>query len=287
MDKMRILAVDDNIVNLVAIEQDLKDTYEVIPMNSGRRAIKFLYVERVDLILLDVEMPLMDGIETLREIRSLECGVTIPVIFLTANKDKSTVVEGSKLGIMDYIVKPFSSDDLHERIERALRRHGVLPMDAKEIYQRISKVRDYIKDGKIKAAITQAEEVLVYQIDVELSRRMQNVSIKLASNDVAGAEQMVDRVLKLLEKDQGTTSPSSSIPINVGDINSRLLYILKEIQDFNTKAAIEQIDELKSYAVPPIVAGNLVKAQERLKDYDDYEAEQLINGALEKLKSYW
>ena len=102
MERMRILAVDDNIVNLATLEQELKDEYEVIPMSSGRRAIKFLYTEKVDLILLDVQMPIMDGIETLREIRTQENGITVPVIMLTAKKDKETVIEGSKLGIMDY-----------------------------------------------------------------------------------------------------------------------------------------------------------------------------------------
>ena len=66
MEKMRILAIDDNTVNLATLEQELKSKYEVIPMISGRRAIKYLYREQVDLILLDVEMPIMDGIETLK-----------------------------------------------------------------------------------------------------------------------------------------------------------------------------------------------------------------------------
>ena len=107
MEKMRILAIDDNTVNLATLEQELKSKYEVIPMISGRRAIKYLYREQVDLILLDVEMPIMDGIETLKEIRAQENGVTVPVIFLTAKKDKATVIDGAKLGIMDYITKPF------------------------------------------------------------------------------------------------------------------------------------------------------------------------------------
>ena len=101
MEKLRILAVDDNMVNLASLEQELKDEYEVIPVSSGKRAIKFLYIEKVDLILLDVQMPIMDGIETLREIRTQENGITVPVILLTAKKDKETVIEGSKLGIMD------------------------------------------------------------------------------------------------------------------------------------------------------------------------------------------
>ena len=54
MEKMRILAIDDNTVNLATLEQELKSKYEVIPMISGRRAIKYLYREQVDLILLDV-----------------------------------------------------------------------------------------------------------------------------------------------------------------------------------------------------------------------------------------
>lgn len=62
MPKMRILAVDDNVVNLATLEQELKDKYEVIPMISGRRAIKFLQSEDVDLVLLDVQMPVMDGL---------------------------------------------------------------------------------------------------------------------------------------------------------------------------------------------------------------------------------
>ena len=113
MPRMRILAVDDNVVNLATLEQELKDKYEVIPMISGRRAIKFLQSEDVDLVLLDVQMPVMDGLETLQEIRTLENGVTLPVIFLTSTADKVVLLEGSKLGIMDYILKPFDSFDLH------------------------------------------------------------------------------------------------------------------------------------------------------------------------------
>lgn len=91
-NKMRILAVDDNIINLATIEQELKNKYDVITVNSGVRAIRFLNKEKPDLILLDVQMALMDGIETLKEIRTLENGATIPVIMLTSKKDRETVI---------------------------------------------------------------------------------------------------------------------------------------------------------------------------------------------------
>ena len=118
------MAVDDNIINLATIEQELKSKYEVITVNSGARAVRFLSREQPDLVLLDIQMAVMDGLETLRKIRNLKNGSSIPVIMLTSKKDKDTVIEGSKLGIMDYVIKPFDSQDLHNRIERALKRAG-------------------------------------------------------------------------------------------------------------------------------------------------------------------
>ena len=116
--KMRILAVDDNIINLATIEQELKDKYEIVTMNSGVRAIRYLNKEKADLILLDIQMALMDGIETLKEIRTLENGAAVPVIMLTSKKDKETIIELTKLGILDYVLKPFSAETLLDRIHR-------------------------------------------------------------------------------------------------------------------------------------------------------------------------
>lgn len=122
MEKRRILAVDDNSISLAAIEQELKKEYEVIPVNSGARALQYLKREKPDLILLDIQMAQKDGIETLREIRQMDkCG-DIPVIMLTSKQDKAAVVETSKLGIYDYVLKPFRGEDLHQRIDRALRK---------------------------------------------------------------------------------------------------------------------------------------------------------------------
>lgn len=115
MEKLRILAVDDNSISLAAIEQELKKEYEVIPVNSGSRALQYLRREKPDLILLDIQMAQKDGIETLREIREMEKCKDIPVIMLTSKQDKSAVVETSKLGIYDYILKPFQGENLHNR----------------------------------------------------------------------------------------------------------------------------------------------------------------------------
>lgn len=122
MEKLRILAVDDNSISLAAIEQELKKEYEVIPVNSGSRALQYLRREKPDLILLDIQMAQKDGIETLREIREMEKCKDIPVIMLTSKQDKSAVVETSKLGIYDYILKPFQGENLHNRVDRVLKK---------------------------------------------------------------------------------------------------------------------------------------------------------------------
>jgi len=119
--RARILIVDDSSINLAIAEQKLKDEYEVIPLNSGVRALRYLKSETPpDLILLDIMMAEKDGIDTLKEIRSLKKAANIPVIMLTGVGEKARVVESSKLGICDYVLKPFDSDDLRKRIQRAL-----------------------------------------------------------------------------------------------------------------------------------------------------------------------
>ncbi len=94
------------------------------PLNSGVRALQYLKKNKPDLILLDVRMASKDGVETLREIREMEDCQNIPVIMLTSQNDKHTVLESFMLGADNYILKPFNVEDLHERIESVLRKAG-------------------------------------------------------------------------------------------------------------------------------------------------------------------
>lgn len=119
-NKKRILAVDDAAIILQRITNTLEEYYSVITVNSGVRALKFLEIEKPDLILLDIRMAPKDGFETLREIRSMEGRADIPVIMLTGVEDKDVVVESARLGIDDYILKPFYSDELIKRIRRVI-----------------------------------------------------------------------------------------------------------------------------------------------------------------------
>lgn len=116
--KKRILAVDDDAIVLMRISSILRKDYDLVTINSGMRALRYLEQEIPDLILLDIRMAQQDGIETLREIRKMEECRDIPVIMLTGVEAKDTVVESAKLGIRDYLLKPFSSVELLKRICR-------------------------------------------------------------------------------------------------------------------------------------------------------------------------
>lgn len=119
-EKKTILAVDDTAIILTRIVNTLRDQYRVITVNSGMRALRYLELEKPDLILLDIQMEQKDGIETLREIRERKDRADIPVIMLTGVEDKDIVLKSAQLGVRDYILKPFASDDLLERICRVL-----------------------------------------------------------------------------------------------------------------------------------------------------------------------
>lgn len=116
--KKCILAVDDTAIVLTRIANTLQSEYEVVTVNSGVRALKYLEQEKPDLILLDIQMSPKDGIQTLREIRSMKNRADIPVIMLTGMEEKDYVLTSAMLGIRDYILKPFSAEDLIKRIHR-------------------------------------------------------------------------------------------------------------------------------------------------------------------------
>ena len=113
--------VDDDVMNLRMAEFILsQEQYEVVKLESGFECLRLLKKKTPDLILLDVQMPLMNGIKTLEAIRADRETRDIPVVFLTASADTETVVEAGRLGVVDYVVKPFMPQELLKRVEKAL-----------------------------------------------------------------------------------------------------------------------------------------------------------------------
>jgi DNA-binding response OmpR family regulator len=283
MGKIRILAVDDNLVNLATLEQELKYKYEVIPVKSGDRAIRFLKRDTADLVLLDIQMPDMDGIDTLKKIRELKNGITIPVIFLTSSTDKFNVIEGMKLGIMDYIVKPFESEDLHKRIENALRRRGALPIDGQGLYERLNDIMSDIRGNRLKAASTKTEELMGYQLEEDVCGRLNVIKNKLDAGNREDASHMLSRIMRLLEMRGTIPAEKSRRTLDKGEIMTKLLYAIDALEKFETREATDKINELLTYPLPESCQMQCNQALDRLQEYDDEEAEKLLHGVLAML----
>jgi putative two-component system response regulator len=115
-----IFLVDDNITNLTMGRNVLAGHYNVATVDSGERMLKMLEKNIPDMILLDVEMPEMNGYDAIKIIKSKEETKNIPIIFLTAKSDSDSELEGLSLGAIDYIIKPFSPPLLLKRIETHL-----------------------------------------------------------------------------------------------------------------------------------------------------------------------
>jgi putative two-component system response regulator len=119
-DRNKIILVDDNMANLAVGRNLLKVFYEVYPAPSVAKLFEILSNIVPDLILLDIEMPEVNGYEAIKRLKSDARYSDIPVIFLTSKNDEGSELEGFNLGAVDYVSKPFSGPLLLKRIENQL-----------------------------------------------------------------------------------------------------------------------------------------------------------------------
>ena len=116
----RILLVDDEQAVQTLLTYPLrKDGYEVVSAQDGRQALDLFAEQRFDLVVLDIMMPRLDGIEVCRRLRARS---QVPIIMLTAKDDEVDKVLGLEMGADDYITKPFSVREFRSRVRAALRR---------------------------------------------------------------------------------------------------------------------------------------------------------------------
>ena len=115
-----IFVVDDNDTNLSMAEEALEEQYRVMTLPSATKMFALLEKIMPDLILLDIEMPEINGFDALRRLKTNTAYAGIPVIFLTSMNDAATEVHGFQLGVVDFISKPFSAPVLLNRIRTHL-----------------------------------------------------------------------------------------------------------------------------------------------------------------------
>ena len=115
-ERKKIFLVDDTEFHLVRSKQFLKEYYTVFTLDSALAMFELLERVKPDLILLDIDMPKMDGYETIKRLKADTRHADIPVIFLSGKDDEDSIVKGLSLGAVDHVPKPYTPKDLLERI---------------------------------------------------------------------------------------------------------------------------------------------------------------------------
>ncbi len=118
--KSIVLVVDDDKTNLVRAQKILTPTYRIAAANSGAAALRYLENNHPDLILLDINMPEMDGFQVMGKIREMDAARDVPVIFLTADNATETEVKCFRMGAVDFVGKPFVPDVLLSRVDKTI-----------------------------------------------------------------------------------------------------------------------------------------------------------------------
>ncbi len=191
-NNFRILVADDEQEMLELVSSYLlREGYTVIQAEDGLQVMEIIEKGKVDLILLDVLMPNLDGFLTCQSIRAT---MNIPIIMLTAKSDERDRIYGMKIGADDYIVKPFSPKELLVRIEAILRR--TYGFNANE--------SSFLEIGALTINL-KARKVLLHNKMIDLTRKEYDLLLFFVKhkNQVFDREQLLDQVWGM-EYNRGT-----------------------------------------------------------------------------------
>lgn len=140
--KYLILVVDDSEINRIMLMEMLKNSYDIIEASNGEEAIALIkaYGYKIDLILLDIVMPVMDGFQMLRIMNQNDWINHIPVIMISAESDDSSIKNAYDLGVTDYIQRPYRSYSIHKRIDNTLKLYSkqkiLLDIAKEQVFQK-------------------------------------------------------------------------------------------------------------------------------------------------------
>ena len=210
----RILIIDDEPLIVESVSYNLKqEGYEVIAAGDGLAGLKLAESETVDLILLDLMLPGMNGLEVCRAIRQKS---EVPIIMLTAKEGEVDQVLGLELGADDYLVKPFSPRELVARVRAILRRtrEGPTPQDVVTIgdVEVDLRRREARQGGSVVALTTREFDLLAFlanNIGLALSR--QQLLDGVWGADWYGDERTVDVHVAQLRKKLGHDLPLATV----------------------------------------------------------------------------
>ena len=291
-DRVNILLVDDRAENLLALEAILEPLGErTVRAHSGDEALKYLLTDDFAVILLDVQMPGLNGFETAELIKSRERTRYIPIIFLTAiSKDEAYVFRGYSVGAVDYMSKPFQPDVLRSKVavfvdlyrkQRQLKEQESLLHEAAvrqiELEHRARFLAQEARTAHIVSTAMDAIVVLDAQRHIEVFNAAAERMFGRSAADVIGrpveqvvADEQLDRALTIASK-EGADSSKSEL--------SSLFGYRSTGEKFPLEVSVSCLDVAgdRSYAIIARDVTDRARAQEELRT----QAESLAENAAE------
>jgi two-component system sensor histidine kinase/response regulator len=260
-----ILAVDDTVSNL-DILIDYLDGYDIVDTTDATEVMEILEDNKIDLILLDIVMPKINGFEVCKQIKSNQKTENIPIIFITSNSDEESVEKAYELGAVDYVTKPFRKRELLARVKTHLSLHEKNQDLEKRVEDEISKRTQQQKllirqsrvaaMGEMMSAITHQWKQPLNILSVLNSKMKLKVSMdKLDKEEMIQDTQTIDNTIKMMSEtvsdfknyfSNDKTKNVFCIKQKVSDIVN-IIKVQLEVNNINLQIDIEE--ETKGYAV--------------------------------------
>jgi two-component system sensor histidine kinase/response regulator len=260
-----ILAVDDTVSNL-DILIDYLDGYDIVDTTDATEVMEILEDNKIDLILLDIVMPKINGFEVCKQIKSNPKTENIPIIFITSNSDEESVEKAYELGAVDYVTKPFRKRELLARVKTHLSLHeknqDLEKRVEDEILKRTQQQKLLIRQSRVAAmgemmsAITHQWKQPLNILSVLNSKMKLKVSMdKLDKEEMIQDTQTIDNTIKMMSEtvsdfknyfSNDKTKNVFCIKQKVSDIVN-IIKVQLEVNNINLQIDIEE--ETKGYAV--------------------------------------
>ena len=238
MDTEKILVIDDekNILNNITTILT-EEGYNVITSSNGKHGIEIAKKEKPTLIICDITMPVMDGYCVLRELSKFNDTKAIPFVFLTAKSEREDIRKGMQLGADDYLVKPFTIEELTNSISSRLKRISVLKESSGENIDEKDFVKKYSDDDKFIIKTGENPKIIKIKDIIYISAENQYTMINLTEDKSYRVRKSIAKWLESLPNNKFIRIHRSQI-INIDYIariekwyNSSYIIYLRDIQN--------------------------------------------------------